>query len=219
MTAAPNSTPHQIRLLLADDHQVIIDGLKSLLREHHDIRIVGEALSGEHVLAHPALYSVDVAMIDIGMQGINGIEVAKILHAQHPHIKILMLTLHDQRAMILESINAGATGYLLKNAGQQELLTAIRRVAAGKKYFSSEVATTIVEEASTKTETTHEILTEREIEITKLLLQELSCAEIGERLYISARTVETHRRNIMHKLGVKSLLGLMKYAVQKNWVE
>jgi DNA-binding NarL/FixJ family response regulator len=206
-------------LLLADDHQVVIDGLKSLLREHSDIRIVGEALSGEQVLAHPALPSVDVAMIDIGMQGMNGIEVAKILRERHPAIKILMLTLHDQRAMILESINAGATGYLLKNTGQHELLAAIRRVAAGKKYFSSEVATTIVEQASTKTSKPLEILTEREIEITKLLLQELSCAEIGERLYISARTAETHRRNIMHKLGVKSLLGLMKYAAQKGWVE
>jgi DNA-binding NarL/FixJ family response regulator len=214
-----NGSTQVIRLLLADDHQVVIDGLKSLLREHSDIRIVGEALSGEQVLAHPALPSVDVAMIDIGMQGMNGIEVAKILRERHPAIKILMLTLHDQRAMILESINAGATGYLLKNTGQHELLAAIRRVAAGKKYFSSEVATTIVEQASTKTSKPLEILTEREIEITKLLLQELSCAEIGERLYISARTAETHRRNIMHKLGVKSLLGLMKYAAQKGWVE
>ncbi len=209
-----------IRLLIADDHQVVIDGLKSLLREHDDIRIIGEALSGEQVLSHAALASVDVAMIDIGMPGMNGIEVAKILHERHPTIKVLMLTLHDQRAIILESVKAGATGYLLKNAGQQELLTAIRRVASGKRYFSSEVAVTIVDDASAKsTESSREILTEREIEITRLLLLEMSCAEIGDKLYISARTVETHRRNIMHKLGLKSLLGLMKYAVQKGWVE
>lgn len=209
-----------IRLLIADDHQVVIDGLKSLLREHDDIRIIGEALSGEQVLSHAALALVDIAMIDIGMPGMNGIEVAKILHERHPTIKVLMLTLHDQRAIILESVKAGATGYLLKNAGQQELLTAIRRVASGKKYFSSEVAVTIVDDASAKsTESSREILTEREIEITRLLLLEMSCAEIGDKLYISARTVETHRRNIMHKLGLKSLLGLMKYAVQKGWVE
>lgn len=209
-----------IRLLIADDHQVVIDGLKSLLREHDDIRIIGEALSGEQVLSHAALALVDIAMIDIGMPGMNGIEVAKILHERHPTIKVLMLTLHDQRAIILESVKAGATGYLLKNAGQQELLTAIRRVASGKRYFSSEVAVTIVDDASAKsTESSREILTEREIEITRLLLLEMSCAEIGDKLYISARTVETHRRNIMHKLGLKSLLGLMKYAVQKGWVE
>lgn len=211
-----NTVP--IRLFILDDHQVVIDGLQSLLREHDDIRIVGTALSGEEALRHTALASADVAMIDIGMSGMNGIDVAAAVRERHPAIKVLMLTLHDQRAMILESVKAGATGYLLKNAGQQELLTAIHRVAGGKKYFSSEVAATIVDDAHTKSEIAHEILTEREIEITKLLLEELSCAEIGDKLYISARTVETHRRNIMHKLGIKSLLGLMKYAVQKGWV-
>ena len=215
-----------IQLLIADDHQMLLDGIKALLRDAENIAVVGEASNGSDVIAFVEKQPVDVILMDINMPVMNGIETTAYIAKHFPAIRVIALTMHSERSFISRILKAGAAGYVLKNTGKQELLSAIQRVAAGETYFSNEVASLMMEQympqsspRRTGSEPSIHELTKREIEILRLIAQELTNNEIAERLFISTYTVETHRKNLIRKIGVKNTAGLVKFALQQGLTE
>ncbi len=215
-----------IRLLIADDHQMLLDGIRALLRDAEDITVVGEASNGADVLSVVSQQPVDVILMDINMPVMNGIETTALIAKQFPSIKVIALTMHSERSFIARILKAGAAGYVLKNTGKQELLAAIHKVASGETYFSNEVASVMMEQYMPQSSSRrpgsepsiHE-LTKREVEILRLIAQEMTNNEIAERLFISTYTVETHRKNLIRKIGVKNTAGLVKFALQQGIAE
>lgn len=213
----------KLRLIIADDHHILLDGLKAMLRKQKDIEIAGSYDNGQLLYdALATLGEIDMALIDINMPGLNGHELALKMKETHPQIPIVVLSMHDDGGHIMEMIEAGVSGYLLKNANDAELLEAIHTVARGRMYFSAEVADKIAalvhQQEQKKNEPEAPRLTEREMEILALIAQEYSNARIAETLFISERTVETHRKNMMRKTGHKTIVGLLKYAMDRKMV-
>jgi DNA-binding NarL/FixJ family response regulator len=211
---------HRIRVLIADDHKIFRDGVKSILEKEKDIQVVDEAASGTEVLEKVGRSAVDVIVLDIDMGKPDGIDVTEQVCREYPDVKILILSMIGLRDFVIRALEKGATGYLLKNAGKDEMLTAIRSVAKGDSYFSREVSAILIEHLTrpggTRTQRTGIPLSAREVEVLKLIAQEYSNPEIADRLHISIRTVDTHRRNLLEKLGVKNTAGLVKYAIRKG---
>jgi DNA-binding NarL/FixJ family response regulator len=211
---------NKIRVLIADDHKIFRDGIISILEREKDMEVVGEASNGLEVLERISKTTVDVLVLDIDMGKPNGIEITGTIKRDYPDTRILVLTMMGLRDFIIHALEAGATGFLLKNAGKDEVLTAIRSVAKGDSYFSREVSAILIEHLSKPRTSRHRIadipLSAREIEVLKLIAQEYSNPEIARELFISIRTVDTHRRNLLEKLGVKNTAGLVKYAIQKG---
>ena len=199
-----------IRILLADDHSIIRDGLKSMLASADDIEIVGEAGNGEEVMNFLSSNEVDVILMDISMPLMNGIDTTRMIADYYSKVNVLALSIHEQYDFIKYMINAGAKGYVSKEAEKEEILDAIYTVFSGKKFYSDK----IIEKLTSETKNNKSVLTEREKEILKLIAEELSNVEIAERLFLSVRTVDTHRRNIIQKLDVKNTAGMVKYAVK-----
>ncbi|NOX48314.1 MAG: response regulator transcription factor [Chlorobi bacterium] len=213
----------EIRLLIVDDHQIIIDGLKSLLEDEAGIRLMGEANNGKEALDILKLLDVDIVLMDIDMPIMNGIEATKHILKDFPNVKVVILSMHKEGGLIKNLISIGAHGFLLKNSDQAQLVEAIRKVASGDKYFSPEVTMSLLNKTSINTSTLNGIdllsqLTERETEILKLIAEGFSNKEIGEKLFISHRTVDTHRTNLMKKLDVGNIAGLIKLAIQNGLV-
>jgi DNA-binding NarL/FixJ family response regulator len=215
-----------IKILIADDHQMFRDGLKSLLEKESNIEIVGEAENGQEVLDFVKDHEVNLVLMDINMDGMNGIEATQQLKKNHPNTQVLVLSMHSETSYILTMLDAGAKGYILKNAGRDEMIRAIKVVAEGNTYYSSQVSNKIIEQLSAKkkvkklSSSIQDMpLTEREIEVLLLISQEYSNPEIAEKLFISIRTVDTHRRNLLDKLGVKNTAGLVKYAIKKGLID
>lgn len=212
-----------IKILVADDHQLIINGIKAMLEPIDDFTIVGEANDGIDVVSRAVELIPDVIIMDISMPGQSGIEATRSILKHSPEIKILALTQHDDSEYVVEMINAGAMGYLLKNARKEEFIEAIFSVANGKKYFSNKISNILLNNLLKNNSNDQEAenavtLTKREREITQKIAQEMSNQQIADHLNISLRTVETHRRNIMQKLNVKNAVALVKYAVQNNLI-
>jgi len=207
-----------IRLIIADDHQLLLDGIQSLVKDAADIEIVGLARNGKEALDFVATLRPDLVLLDIDMPVMSGTEALVLMRAAHPQVRVVMLTMHHEKALIELCVKKGASGYLLKNTTQDELLTAIRKVAGGKTYFSGDVTMSLLGQSASdltaKTPLTDglEYLTERELEILKLIAEGLSNTQVGEKLFISPRTVDTHRTNIMRKLNVSNIAGLIKIA-------
>lgn len=203
-------------ILLVDDHTIVTDGLRALLQGVDAYTVKGEARDGRSALALLDLLKIDVVVMDIDMPGMNGIDATKEVKRKHPHIKVLILTMHEERGMIKLLLDAGADGYLLKNSSKQELLQALEGVMNGGQYLSPEVHTVLLK----KTEGDKIIasLTDRELEIIRLIAEGLSNKEIGERLFISHRTVDTHRTNLMQKLEIHNVAGLVRWAIQRGLV-
>ena len=206
----------KINVLLTDDHQIIIDGLKSLLKNSDEIIVAAEANNGREALRILGLLSIDVLLMDIDMPIMNGIEALKEIRKQFRDVKVIILSMHNEAGMIKSLIDLGANGYLLKSCSQDELLGAIRKVASGQSYFSTDVTLALLKPANT--ELKNEILTERETEILKLIAAGFSNKEIGDQLFISHRTVDTHRTNLMKKLDVSNIAGLISYAIKNGIV-
>jgi two-component system, NarL family, nitrate/nitrite response regulator NarL len=210
-----------IKVIIADDHQMFIDGIKALLRNEKDIKLVGEALSGDEVMALLAKEATDLVLLDVNMPVMDGIEATMKIRVAYPDVKILMLTMYNKHEFISGLINAGASGYILKNTGRKELIEAIKTVHAGKTYYSEEVTDTILQHFS-KTPAEQKIeavqLTEREKEVLKLIALEYTTPEIADKLFISTNTVETHRKNLMSKLKAKNIAGLVKFALQTGLI-
>jgi len=206
----------KINVLLTDDHQIIIDGLKSLLKNSDEIIVAAEANNGREALRILGLLSIDVLLMDIDMPVMNGIEALKEIRKQFRDVKVIILSMHNEAGMIKSLIDLGANGYLLKSCSQDELLGAIRKVASGQSYFSTDVTLALLKPANP--EQKNEMLTERETEILKLIAAGFSNKEIGDQLFISHRTVDTHRTNLMKKLDVSNIAGLISYAIKNGIV-
>jgi len=203
-----------ISVYLVDDHPLVLEGVKTLLLPETDIRIVGQAASGPEALAQlTANPTVQVAVIDMNMPQMSGVELTRALRTQCPRIRVLVLSMDDDYALIREVLDAGGTGYLLKNTTREELSAAIRAVAAGRTFFSQEVGNTLLQHSVAPAELPVN-LTVREHEILRLISREYSNNLIAETLFISERTVETHRKNILVKTNSKSVVGLIQYALR-----
>lgn len=211
--------PNPIRVLLVDDHQIILDSLELLFDLMEGVEVVGTLNDSRRILDELARHEVDVLITDLSMPYVSGIELSFQVKEKYPNMKILMLTVNDQGDRIQDAFKAGISGYVMKKAGRQELENAIRAVAAGQLHFSQEVMKSLL---SANGEDDHsdrlKHLTKREIEVIKLIVQEHSSSEIAEKLFISLGTVETHRHNIFKKLDVKNSIGLVKFALKYKLV-
>jgi DNA-binding NarL/FixJ family response regulator len=215
----------KIRVIIADDHKIIRVGLRGLLEREKDIDVVGEAENGNDLLHLLKKISTDVILMDIDMGSTSGIATTKQVKELYPSLHVLGLTMHDEQNYIIPMLEAGASGYLLKDAGHEELLGAIHTVNNGDSYFSQKVSATLLhaithqKEAPAQKINKDKIpLSDRELEVLQLIAKEFSNGEIAEKLFISIRTVDTHRRNLLEKLNVKNTAGLVKYAMENGVV-
>ena len=213
----------RIKVLLADDHKIFREGVRSILEKEKDIEVVGEAANGPEVIDLIEQLEVDVLVLDIDIGKPNGIEITDMVHKKHPGTKVLILSMMGLHDFVIQALEKGAIGFLLKNTGKDEVLTAIRSVSKGDSYFSREVSEILIEQlqkpSSSRKKSADIPLSPREIEVLKLIALEFSNSEIAEKLFISIRTVDTHRRNLLEKLGVKNTAGLVKFAIQKGLVD
>ncbi len=208
-----------INVFLADDHQIVLDGLTLLLELEKDMNIVGEALNGKEALKKLKHLEVDIAIIDIEMPQMDGIETTKIIKDSHPNIKVLILTMYNDEEFIKNLIQIGASGYILKNRGKEELVDAIRKIYAGGEYFGEAVVKTLISDLKKQKKEVNKnkvLLTKRETEVLKLISDGLSTPQISEILFIAPSTVETHRRNLIDKIGVPNSKALIRYAFEKG---
>jgi len=210
-----------IQVLLADDHKIVRDGLKMMLRSHPGIDVVAEAENGSEAVSVLDSNTVDLVIMDINMPEMNGIEATSKIVKNFSGIKVLALTMSNDDQHIRQMIQAGASGYILKSSGRNELIMAIENIMEGKHYFSDEATKSIMMDLVTNKGKTHKAepdvhITDREMEILELILKELTNNEIAEKLFISPRTVDAHRRNLLQKTGVRNTAGLVRFAMKKN---
>lgn len=198
----------KITVLLVDDHSLVLDGLKARLQRSGKIEVIGEANDGRSGIDEAKHLKPDVVVMDINMPDMNGIEATEILLEQNNNLKLLILSIHDDREYILDVARAGAKGYLLKSTSEEEMIAAIQAVHNGGTHYSREVAEILLQQHNTST------LTGREQTIIGLLANGYSSKEMAEELNISVRTIETHRRNIKKKLGMNSTSSLIRYALE-----
>lgn len=207
----------KIRILIADDHSIVREGIKSMLNDVSDFEIVGEAENGKEAIEKINELFPDVIIMDISMPVMTGIEAIKIIKKEFSTVRTLVLTIHSEKEYIEQIYKSGASGCLYKNAGKNEFETAIRSINRGESYFTSKISNVLLGEYFS-THDKESSLTKRELQILKSIVEELSNKEIADKLFISVRTVETHRKNIMQKLKIDSTIGLIKYAVKKGMV-
>lgn len=219
---------NKTRLILVDDHPIVRDGIFAALMKVNHIEIVGEASNGDELfrLLDENKVKANVILLDLSMPKMSGAEIAKILKEKHPNLKILVFSSYTDEDSIFSSIKAGADGFLPKDAMRDELVTAIEEVQDGKEYLSKNIPNTILMKYISKTKledykdnNLNSQLTKREMEILKLIAGGLHYKEIGNKLFISARTVETHKNNIMQKLNFNSTIELVKYAIKNKLIE
>jgi DNA-binding NarL/FixJ family response regulator len=212
-----------INVIIVDDHQMFIDGVKSILKSEKNIRITGEALNGLQLFELFKTELPDIVLMDINMPGMDGIEATKIIAAKYAKVKVIVLSMHSSKEFVAGLIEAGASGYILKNTGRKELVQAIQAVSEGKTFYSNAVTEVIMDSFKNPARqiSNPELaqLTDREKEVLKLIAREYSTKQIAEELFISSNTVETHRKNIMSKINAKNMAGLVKYALQTGLIE
>ena len=211
-----------INLLIVDDHQLVIDGLKSMLSSQKNYVVKVEALNGQQALEmiNSKPNEFQLIITDITMPLLSGIELCKIVKEKYPNIKVLVLSMHNSIAIVKDALNAEADGYMLKNTGQEEFVNAIGRILGDGTYFSQDILPIILNLFQReKKETLKNTLTQREKEVLELIVQEYTSKEIAEKLFISKQTVDTHRLNIMQKTNCKTLVGLIKYAIQSGHIK
>jgi len=212
-----------IKTVLADDHSLFRDGIRSLLESSENIKIAGSFSNGQELIDSIPFLDPDVVLTDISMPGLSGIETTRILMDKFPHLKVIVLSMHLNEDFVCNAIQAGAKGYLPKDIRKEELLHAIQLVAQGESYFTQEVneilRQSVINRGQEENEKkTLELLTNREIEIVKLVSEGLLNKEIGEKLHISVRTVDAHKSNIMHKLKVNSNVEIVKFAIKHKLI-
>lgn len=209
----------KIYLAIVDDHQIVIDGLKSLLQGYNQFVVSIECTRPAEMPALLKKATVDILLTDVMMPGLNGAELAKMVHQQFPGIKILALSMSGQGDLVNQMIeDADISGYVLKNIGKQELINALEKIYNGGIYFSDEVLNEMSKASEKKKESGEANLTAREIEIIKLIEKEMNNKQIAEQLFLSERTVETHRKNIFRKTKTSGVIGLIKYAYEHKLI-
>ena len=213
-----------VRVLLGDDHVVLRQGLRRILEDRRDWRVVAEAGNGRDAVRHAIELKPDVAVLDIGMPLLNGIEATRQILRRAPSVRVLILSMHSEQAYVTQAVQAGARGYLLKESAGAELIEAIAAVAAGRSYFSPSVAQVVFDDyvrSLTKRGITdrYDALSEREREVLQLVAEGRSSKEIAEVLSISPATVETHRTHVLQKLGLRNTAEVVRYAARRGIVQ
>ncbi len=206
-----------INVFIIDDHKMVIEGLQLMLQNEKGIQVIGFALSGEDGIAQLPKLNPDIVLLDINMPGINGIETCKKLLKQNSDLKIIAISMHKESSLIKMMLSNGAKGYVLKNAGQEEVVEAIETVYQGKMYLDetvNDIVINSVANSSQKTSSPFPTLSRREKEVLKLILDECTTQEIADKLYIGFGTVETHRRNMLIKVGARNTAGLVRIALE-----
>jgi two-component system response regulator NreC len=210
----------KVRILLADDHQIMREGLKALLDKHSSIEVIAEAENGIETLAIARQERPDVIIMDIAMPDINGIEVTRQLKAELADIKIIALSMHSDRRFVSEILKAGASAYVLKQAAFEDLEKAIKAVMLNHTFLSSDILESVVSDyvsqLSNSEYDAYRQLSDRERQVLQLLAEGNSTKEIAFKLHVSVKTIESHRQNIMNKLGIRTLAGLTKFAVREG---
>jgi two-component system response regulator NreC len=213
----------RIRIIFADDHAIVRNGLRTLFRSSNEFSIVGEAADGQTAVELASEKKPDVAILDISMPNLSGIEATRIIKQKHPDIKVLILTVHEDEAYVYQVIRAGANGYILKNAEKNEILTAVRTVYANETFFSPGISRLMIEKFISRARAEHgedvqpaQNLSKREQEILRYISQGLTNREIADKLALSLNTVNTHRANIMQKLNIHDTANLVRYALEKG---
>jgi len=209
-----------IRVLLADDHALVRAGMRSLLNAMADVAVVGEASSGEEALELAGRERPDIVLMDIAMKGMSGLDAAARLRELHPEVRVVILSMHAGEEYVLKALRAGAVGYLLKDAATGELELALRSVMRGESWFSPAVSRQVVEGYVQRVggEAVADTLTVRQREVLKLVAGGKSTKEIAYQLKLSVKTVETHRAQIMERLGIRDVAGLVRYALRTGLV-
>ncbi|MBI2968075.1 MAG: response regulator transcription factor [Bacteroidetes bacterium] len=211
--------PH--RILIVDDHRIMIDGIMSLLKNEKRFTVCGTAHDGTDALKEIEKIKPDILLADISMPGMDGITLTREVRKSYPTIKVIILTMYNDKGIAREILDAGAHGFILKNCGKDELLSALEEVMSGRNYYVPEVMDNMIDalkqpgtnKNSNKKESA---ITPREIEILKLIAAEYTSCEIADKLYLSERTVETHRKNLLRKTNSKNIVGLIRYAYEQK---
>lgn len=209
-----------IRVLLADDHAVVRAGLREILADTGDIEVVAEAANGQEALARVREQDFDLAVLDMSMPGRNGIELVKLVKAEKPRLRILILSMHSEAQYAVRAIRAGASGYLSKDSAADELVAAIRRIAAGGAYVSPETAERLALDAGRGADALpHTRLSDREFQVFQLIAGGAAVGEIAKRLSLSVKTVSTHKTRILEKMGCASQADLIRYAIENRLLD
>lgn len=211
-------------MLIADDHKIVRQGIRKLLETEPDLEVLGEARDGHEAVKKAGQLKPDLVLMDIAMSNLNGLEATRQIKKAFPRIKILILTMHKSEEYVLQSLQAGASGYLLKDAAVEDLVSAIRSVYKLDSFLSPAVSKTVIDAYLSKHKTKRrssvfEILTDREREILQLIAEGHTNRKIADTLFISVKTVEAHRSNIMRKLNIHDITDLVKYAIKKGVVD
>jgi DNA-binding NarL/FixJ family response regulator len=211
----------KLKILIVDDHQILIDGITAMLSDLPRCEVIGKALDGLSALEFLKNNHVDIVLTDLYMPKMTGIELTHKVKKAYPQIKVIALSVSYDVSIVHDLMDAGISGFILKTIGREELIEAVNAVSEGSMYFSREVSNEILRSLSNRNHDDNEEnyhLTDRELEILKLIAAENSNNEIAEKLYISERTVETHRKNIYRKTNTKTIVGLIKYAVEQKLI-
>lgn len=205
-----------MKIFLVDDHAILLDGIKSILEKEPTLKVIGEANTAEVALEFIKQHEVDLLITDFNLPEMDGLALVRLVKKISPITKIIMLSMHDEVHLVKEILKEGINGYILKNDSHKELLSAIAAVDAGKIYLSNDINKIIINSLQFPDE--ERMLTDREREILKLIAKEFSNRDIADQLFISERTVETHRKNIFRKTKTNSLVGLIKFAYANNLI-
>ncbi len=203
-----------IRVLIADDHKIVRDGLKRILSAHEEVDVTGEAADGDQALALVRAHEYDLAMVDMSMPGLSGIDLIKRLKLEKPKLRILVLSMHGERQYAARALKAGASGYLNKDSAAELLVGAIRKIAAGGVHIGDAAAASLV----SADKAPHEALSDREFEVLRLLVEGLGPTDIGDKLHLSVKTVSTHKTRILEKLNLSSTAALVRYALDHKLI-
>ena len=209
-----------ISVLVADDHKLVREGLKQILAAAEDLRVAGEAASGDEALALARANDYDLALVDMSMPGVSGIELIRRLRLEKPALRILVLSMHGEQQYAARALKAGAAGYLTKDSASEQLVGAIRKVAAGGLYITAAAAESLVSEtAAGGAAAPHASLSDREFEVFRLLAGGHGPTEIAERLHVSVKTVSTHKARILQKMNLDSTAALVRYALEHDLLD
>lgn len=209
-----------IRLVIADDHAIVREGLRRIVSSEPDMQVVGEAGDGAEVMQRVRAEAFEVLVLDLSMPGRSGMELIRLVHAEHPRLRILVLSMHQELQYAVRAIKAGACGYLTKDSAAGQLAQAIRKVASGGAFISAEVAEQLALGAMPGNQgLPHEALSDREFEVLRLLAAGISVSDIALRLHLSVKTVSTHKAHLMQKMGLQNASELFRYAIKHGLAE
>ena len=214
--------PLVTRILIADDHAIVRSGLRMVLDPKPDMEVVAEAEDGAEAVEKALEEDVHLAILDVSMPRMTGIQAARELHNRKPELKTLMLSMHDSEQFLFEALKAGASGYVLKSGADTDIVDAVRTAMRGDSYLYPSAVTTLVRdyvEHGGRGEEQFDVLTPRELEVLKLIAEANTSREIAEKLFISIKTVERHRQNILDKLGMRDRVELTRYAIRRGLIQ